>query len=209
MPSSSESPFNFQSVPQSVLDHYHARFDNTTYRAFSQALADVLPGGEADHRHVALMNGLIDASLERAGATIYNGACLQLGAALAPYRKPTLFLLAEQHLRRFNPTADESVLTGALLHMLKALQTLAEVGARVASDYHGWRGRAACWWFTSMAFLAQTAQAILREGYTRYAEEKLTNALRDLHAGMDESAAGGGRMAPWLIAWLLQFPKHK
>jgi hypothetical protein len=203
----SDSPCDTLSVPQPVLDHYRAQYDNTTYRAFSQALAKTLPDGEDNMQHVALMNLLIDASLERAGATTYAGACLELGAALAPYGESALFSLAEQHLCRFNPTAEETVLTGGLLDMLKMLQTLAETAARTASAYHGWRGRVVCWWLDALASLAQAAHAVLHEGYTSYAEEKLTAALGDLHAGMDECTTGGGKMGLRLVAWLLQFPK--
>lgn len=70
-------------IPQAILDSYNKRYNNTTYRTFSVAVEQALPDGLSDERHNALMNLLIDASFERLGASLYDGACRKLGAALA------------------------------------------------------------------------------------------------------------------------------
>src|SRR5205085_5476554 len=116
-----------------------------------------LPGGVAHPDHITIMNLLIDAAFERSHAEVYRGAAMQLGAALMTYANPELFALAEQHLRQFDPTADETVLTAGLLHTLETLRILAESAVRAASDHHGWRGRVAFWWLSAIAAIAQAA----------------------------------------------------
>jgi hypothetical protein len=193
------------SIPQAVHDRYNAHFDNTTYRAFGDALAAHLDGAyNGDYGAIASL--LIDSSLERCGARRYEGACVQLGIALVKYQAPELFVLAERHLSNFDAGAEETVLSAGLLDMLKTLQTLAETAARTASAYHGWRGRVVCWWLDALASLAQAAQAILREGYTSYTAEKLATTVRDLHYGLDEGVAAGIGMDERLARWLSQFP---
>ncbi len=100
---SPQFPSEAMNIPQSVLDHYHSHYSNDAYRAFSDALADHLPGGTAHPDHVAVMNMLTDAAFERAGAEVYRGAAVQLGMALVQLNALELCVLAEQHLRRFNP----------------------------------------------------------------------------------------------------------
>jgi hypothetical protein len=193
------------SIPQAVYDHYNAHFDNVTYRAFVDALTARLDG-TYNYDYPAVAGLLIDSSLERSGAALYDGACAQLGAALVKYQAPELFVLAERHLHNFDPAAEESVLSAGLLDMLKMLQTLAETAARTASAYHSWRGRVVCWWLDALASLAQAAHAILHEGYTGYAAEKLTTSVRYLHHGLGEGTAAGSVMDARLVRWLKRFP---
>jgi hypothetical protein len=193
------------SVPQAVYDRYNAHFDNATYRAFGDALAARLDGAY-NRDYAAIASLLIDASLERCGARLYEGACVRLGVALVKYQAPELFVLAERHLSNFDAGAEETVLSAGLLNMLETLQTLAESAARTASAYHGWRGRMVCWWLDALASLAQAGQAVLREGYTSYTAEKLTATLRDLHNGLGEGSAADIRLDERLARWLSQFP---
>jgi hypothetical protein len=58
-------------IPQAVCDHYHACYNNQTYRAFSTALATALGLDERvvrleahDENHNRIMNLLIDASFD-------------------------------------------------------------------------------------------------------------------------------------------------
>jgi len=103
---SPQFPADTLNVPQAILDHYHAHYNNTTYRAFSEALAASLPGGTSHPDHVAIMNRLIDTAFERSNAEVYRGSSMRLGAVLMTYANPELFALAEQHLRPFNQAAD-------------------------------------------------------------------------------------------------------
>lgn len=203
--SSSQFPTDSLNIPQAVLDHYNAHYSNTTYRTFSEALATSLPGGTAHPDHVAVMNLLIDTAFERSGAERYRGAAMQLGAALIPYTNPELFALAEQHLRLFNLTADETVLTAGLLHSLETIRTLAESTVRAASDHHGWRGRVAFWWLSAIASIAQAAHAVLSESHSSYVQEKLTTAVLHLRNGLSEGAAAGLVMAHPVMNWFSRF----
>jgi hypothetical protein len=202
---SPQLPTETLNIPQSILNHYNAHYNNTTYRAFGEALAASLPGGQSHPDHVAIMNMLIDAAFERSGAVFYDGAALQLGAALVRYANAELFALAERHLRQFNPAADETVLTAGLLHSLETLCRLAETAVRAASDHHGWRGRAAFWWLSAIAALVQAAQAVLREDHTSYVQEKLTTAILGLRNGVSETAAAGLVMAHPVLNWFARF----
>ncbi len=198
-------PTDSLNIPQTVLDHYHAHYNNMTYRAFSDALVASLPGGAAHPDHVAIMNLLIDAAFERSGAEIYCGAAVQLGAALMTYANPELFALAEQHLRQFHDAADETVLTAGLLHTLEALRVLAESAVRAASDHHGWRGRVAFWWLSAIASIAQAAHAVLSESHTSYIQEKLTAAVLYLRNGVSEGAVAGLIMSHPVMNWFNRF----
>lgn len=175
-------------IPKTILDGYNKRYNNATYRAFSVALEQALPDSMSDERHNALMNLLIDASFERLGASLYDGACLKLGAALAQLNAPDLYVLAEQHLRNFNPESDETVLITGLLHWLETLRYTADQAASAASAQNHWRGRVVFWWLAAIALLAQAAQAVLREAENDYVEEKLTRALRNMRNGLSEAA---------------------
>ena len=130
---------------------------------------------------------------------------MQLGTALMTYANPELFALAEQHLRQFNDTSDESVLTAGLLHTLEALRVLAESGIRAASDHHGWRGRVAFWWLSAIAAIAQAAHAVLSESHSRYVQEKLTTAVLYLRNGLSEGAVAGLVMAHPVMNWFARF----
>jgi hypothetical protein len=198
-------PTESLNIPQFVLDHYNAHYTNTSYRAFSEALAACLPGGTAHPDHVAIMNMLIDAAFERSGAELYSGAAMQLGAALMIYANPELFALAEQHLRQFNDSADETVLTAGLLHTLEALRVLAESGIRAASDHHGWRGRVAFWWLSAIASTAQAAHAVLSESHSSYVQEKLTTAVLHVRNGVSEGATAGLIMSHPVMNWFSRF----
>jgi hypothetical protein len=198
-------PTESLNIPQPILDHYNTHYNNTTYRAFADALAASLPGGAAHPDHVAVMNLLIDAAFERSGAALYQGAAMQLGAALIPYANPELFTLAEQHLHPFNMVADEAVLTAGLLHTLESLRTLADAAVRAASEHHGWRGRVAFWWLSAIAAIAQAAHAVLSEAHNSYVQEKLTTAILYLRNGLSEGAAAGLVMSHPVMNWFARF----
>lgn len=202
---SPQFPTDSLNIPQAILDHYHAHYNNTTYRTFSEALAASLPGGAAHPDHIAIMNLLIDAAFERSHAEVYRGASVRLGTALMPYANPELFALAEQHLRQFNQTADETVLTVGLLHTLETLRTVAESAVRAASDHHGWQGRVTFWWLSAIASIAQAAHAVLSESHSSYVQEKLTTALLYLRNGVSEGAAAGFVMAHPVMKWFARF----
>ncbi len=197
---------NGSHIPQAILDHYTAHYRNATYRAFGDALADGLPHGQADPAYGDVMNLLIDAAFERSGAELYRGSCEQLGMALVSFQRPELFALAEQHLRKFNSLADETVLTAGLLYTVETLRILAESGVRAAGDHHGWQGRAVFWWLGAIAQLAQAAHAILSQTQRSYVQEKLVTAIRHLRNGVSESAAVGYILADQLMNWLSRFP---
>ncbi len=55
---SPQFPTDSLNIPQDILDHYHAHYNNTTYRAFSDALAASLPGGEAHCKSSELLGHL-------------------------------------------------------------------------------------------------------------------------------------------------------
>src|SRR5258708_1828875 len=202
---SPQFPTDSLNIPQAILDHYHAHYNNTTYRTFSDALAANLPGSEAHPDHVAVMNLLIDAAFERGHAEVYRGASVRLGAALMTYANPELFALAEQHLRQFTQTADETVLTAGLLHSLETLRTLAESAVRAASDHHGWRGRMAFWWLSAIAAIAQAAHAVLSKSHNSYVQEELLAAVLYLRNGLSEGAVAGLVMAHPVMNWFARF----
>ncbi len=203
---SPQFPSDAMNIPQSILDHYHAHYSNDTYHAFSNALADHLPGGTAHPDHVAVMNMLTDAAFERAGTEVYRGAAVQLGAALVQLNSLELCVLAEQHLRRFNPDHDESVLTTGLLHSLDTLRESAEAAVRAASDHHGWRGRVAFWWLSAVTYLLQATHAVLSESHSSYVQEKLSAAARCQRDGLSEGAAAGFVIAYQIMNWFVHFP---
>lgn len=184
-------------IPQIILDGYNKRYNNITYRAFSVALEQALLDGLSDERHNALMNLLIDASFERLGASLYDGACRKLGAALAQLNASDLHVLAEQHLRNFNLESDETVLIAGLLHSLETLRYTADQAASTASTQHHGRGRVVCWWLAAIAMLAQAAHALLREAENDYVEEKLTRALRKVRNGLSEASGLAVQFANW------------
>src|SRR5579871_2519203 len=144
-------------IPRPVYDEYHRRFDNNTYRAFGERLAQHTPA-ESD-LHAKLSNWLIDSSFERLRALPYRGAGLRLATALLPFNDETLLVLAERHLAHF--TTDEvdqdGLLTIALLHYIEAQigssRSLASQMQALASDHHRWTGRVAYYWLTAIVYL--------------------------------------------------------
>src|SRR3954452_6464655 len=77
---------NSRSIPQTVLDHYNRCYLNSSYTAFKDSLKQRIAGEPAygDNYYDTALNLLIDASLERSGATFYQGAEQSLMTLLAP-----------------------------------------------------------------------------------------------------------------------------
>jgi hypothetical protein len=203
-----ESNFsNIRHLPQSILDHYNAAFNNTTYCAFSQALAMCLEQGADDPKHIEIMNLLIDTAFERTGAEMYRGSGIKLGTALVMYHDPDLLTLAERHLRNFNPTIEETVLIVGLLVWLEALLTSAKIAVRAVSEQHDWRGRVAFYWLSSVSYLVQAAQAVLKQDHASYVQEKLMAAVRQVSDGLDEGQDHGLSFPHRFMMWMTRFPR--
>lgn len=87
---------------QATVDHYHAHYNNQTYKAFGDALKPQTSGME----YGDVMNLLIDASMEvsaqAVGATAYAGATARLLRTLNKVpRRSRLFAPALDHLAQF------------------------------------------------------------------------------------------------------------
>jgi len=202
---SSHFSLDSRSISQPVLNHYTAHLNNSTYRVFSDALAARLENGHTHPDHVMVMNLLIDAALERSGATFYHGAAMRLGATLAAYADSELFALAEAHLSQFNKDAHEILLTAGLCQAMEDLRKAAETAARIASDHHGWQVRAAFWWLSAIAALAQAGYALLSASHNDYIQEKLTASILHLRNGIQEIDHSGRRFAHPVIRWFAHF----
>ncbi|SRR5260221_8000330 len=106
-------PQTTPSIPRSVLDHYNQRYQNATYRAFSEALDSIglaqPMSVTATFKHTAL-NLLTDSALERSGAGFYAGQERRLLALIEPLGQH-IAALVTAHLIQFGPPPDESALT--------------------------------------------------------------------------------------------------
>src|SRR5450432_2765386 len=98
------------SIPRSVLDHYNQRYQNATYRAFSEALDSI---GLAQPMSVSatfkdtVLNLLTDSARERSGALFYAGQEQRSLALIQPLGQD-IVALATAHLIQFGAPSDES-----------------------------------------------------------------------------------------------------
>jgi len=175
-------------IPQPVCDWYNTHFSNSSYRAFGQALNESAQYGQLSDEQTngefieQAMNLLINASLERSGATYYQNAENEL-IALIEQLDSRLLTLARLHLTNFDKFTQEKT-EQALLEA----RTSAEVVARQASDLQSWRGRVAYAWISAATFLLHAAYAVLTDQTNEhYTLEKVGRAFEHLKSGMNEA----------------------
>jgi len=188
-------------IPQAVYARYHACYNNDTYRAFSLGLAHALGLDERvvraemhDERHNKLMNQLIDASMELAGAEFYAGAGKRLGNALGTFDEhtPSLVKLACDHLNNFITEDQPWIAREKIAHM--ATLALAESARRAlvrmldhAALLSGWRGTTPYYWLLACSLLVQAAEIVLRDDPSEsYLVEKFSKGLDMLGMGTGE-----------------------
>jgi hypothetical protein len=188
-------------IPQAVSARYHACYNNNTYRAFSLALATALGLDERvtraevnDEHHNRIMNLLIDASMELAGAEFYAGAEKRLGNALGALDEhtPALVQLAVDHLDHFVTGERPWEAREKIAHM--ATLALSESARRAlvrtldhAALLPGWRGTAPYYWLLACTLLIQSAEIVLREDPSvSYLVEKFGEGIEKLAMGTGE-----------------------
>lgn len=188
-------------IPQHTLDHYHARYNNQTYRAFSEALAAALGLDERvtqweayDERHNRIMNLLIDASLELLGSAYHAGAGRRLGEALGAldHHTPWLVRLAVEHLDHFVTDkrpweVHEQIARMATLALAEAARRALVGTLDHAALLPGWRGTTAYYWLLASTQIIHAAEIVLREDPDAdYLTEKFGKALEMLDTGTEE-----------------------
>jgi hypothetical protein len=188
-------------IPQAVYAHYHACYNNDTYRAFSLGLAHALGLDERvvraemhDEHHNRIMNQLTDAAMELVGAEFYAGAGKRLGNALGAFDEhtPNLVNLAAAHLNNFVTEEQPWVARQKIAHL--ATLALAEHAHRAlvqtldhAALLPGWRGTAPYYWLRACSLLVQAAEIVLRDDPSEsYLVEKFNQALQALQMGTGE-----------------------
>jgi len=188
-------------IPRAVWDHYHACYNNQTYRAFSEALASALGLDERvtqletyDERHNQIMNLLIDASMELVGASPYAGAGQRLGNALGALdnHTPMLVKLASAHLDNFAAGERPWLAREKIAHM--ATLALAEAARRAlvrtldhAALLPGWQGTAPYYWLLACTQIIRSAEIVLQSDHSAdYLVEKFGKALEMLGMGTGE-----------------------
>ncbi len=185
-------------IPQPVLERYHAGYDNTTFGAFSAALAAALGLDPTvgrldayDERHHRLTGLLTDTALELVGAEFYTGAALRLGDALGTLdaHTPRLVELAIAHLERFatGSQARETVARMATLALAEFARRALVRTLDHAALLPGWRGTVPYDWLLACALLIQSAEILLREDPgTSYLDEKFGQGVERLARGADD-----------------------
>lgn len=193
-------------IPQAMLDHYQACYNNQTYTTFRTALAKALGLDEAvtrfethDERHQGIMNLLIDTALELLGSEVYAGAGQQLGSALGGLEghTPALVRLAVEHLKRFVVGEHVREARQKIAHM--AALALAESARRVlvqaldhAAQLPGWQGIVPYEWLLACTQLIRSADIVLRaDPSATYLDEKFSTAIEWLACGAGEMARHG------------------
>jgi len=188
-------------IPQAVSAHYHACYNNDTYRAFSLVLATALGLDERvtraevnDERHNQIMNQLIDASMELAGAEFYAGAGKRLGNALGALDEhtPVLVKHAVDHLDHFAAGERPWETREEIAHM--ATLALSESARRAlvrtldhAALLPGWRGTTPYYWLLACVQIIQSAEIVLQEDPSAsYLVEKFSKGVEMLARGMGE-----------------------
>ncbi len=188
-------------IPQAVWDHYHACYNNDTYRAFSLALATALGLDERvvrleahDENHNRIMNLLIDASMELVGAAPYVGAGQRLGNALGALddHTPALVKLASAHLDNFAVGERPWQVREQIARM--ATLALAEAARRAlvrtldhAALLPGWRGTTPYYWLLACTQIIRSAEIVLQgDPSADYLVEKFGKALEMLGTGTGE-----------------------
>jgi hypothetical protein len=188
-------------IPQCTLDNYNAHYNNPTYRAFSAALAAALGLDDRvvrlekhDDNHNRIMNLLIDASLELAGAECHAGAGQRLGSALGALDEhtPALVKLASAHLDYFATGERPWKVREKIAHM--ATLALAESARRAlvrtldhAALLPGWQGTAPYYWLLACTQIIRSAEIILQgDPSADYLVEKFSKALEMLGMGTGE-----------------------
>jgi len=193
-------------IPQAMLDHYQACYNNQTYTAFRTALAKALGLDEAvtrfethDERPQGSMNLLIDTALELLGSEVYAGAGQQLGSALGGLEghTPALVRLAVAHLNRFTVgehfwQARQQIAHMATVALVEAARgTLAEA-VEHAAQIPGWRGTVPHAWLLGCTQLMRSADLVLRgDPDPGYLGEKFGKGLAGLVHGAEELVQHG------------------
>lgn len=202
-------------IAPEVYLHYNTRYNNYTYRLFEGKLLKLTAesqrhGGHA-FRHTVL-NLLIDASLERSGATFYAGAEASLMQLIRPI-SPDLVAFARQHLDNFAASTQPELPqteTEFALHEIQYAQESVDAAVCQASDVHSWRGRVAYYWVSAAAFLLQAASAVLVEShYDDYPLEKLDRAMSLFQHGILEAQANRFGFAAEFVSWMRQIVKAR
>ena len=195
-----------QPIPQSVLDHYNASYNNPTYRVFRdrlQAVASANPAyGEA---FIAMaLNLLVDSALERSGAEFYQGAEQSLKQLLQPLGGD-LVAVAEDHLANFGSSPDSlpPAPEETARQLLTDAQGRAEAATRAAGEIRSWRGHVAFAWASAAAYLLHAASAMLIEShYDSYPLEKFDKALAQLQEGVIEAQVHGVAISGEFVNWI-------
>lgn len=188
-------------IPQAVWDHYHACYDNQTYRAFSEALAAALGLDERvtqleayDGRHNRIMNLLIDASFELVGSEYHAGAGQRLGEALGELadHTPRLVRLAVGHLNHFvtgkRPwEVHEQIASMATLALAESARRALVRTLDHAALLPGWRGTTAYYWLLASTQIIHAAEIVLRQDPDAdYLVEKFGKGIEGLGMGLGE-----------------------
>jgi hypothetical protein len=180
-------------ITQSQYETYNRRYDNATYRAFTEKIEQLQRGG---YLHTAspdfydrATDLLINASFERVGVAGYTGKEAELLALVRPYSQQ-LAELALDHLDRF--AADPQP---GFKEALSALNDAAHRLCSQASELCGFRGRAVFAFLDAACYLLMMACTVyIRPGFGKtdvdYFNEKFRRALKAGLNGLTELDKG-------------------
>jgi hypothetical protein len=180
-------------ITQAQYDAYNRRYDNATYRAFTEKVKQLQRSGTL---HAAppdfygrVADLLINASFGRVGVAGYAGQEAELLALVTPYSQQ-LAELAQDHLDNFAADPQPS-----FKEDLGALNDTAHRLCSQASDRRGCQGRAAFYFLDAACYLLMMACTV----YTRsgvsdadvdYFNEKFRRALKAGLNGLTELEKG-------------------
>ncbi|MEP7287896.1 MAG: hypothetical protein ABI947_19265 [Chloroflexota bacterium] len=210
-----QSVKSYTNIPAKVYEHYNTRYNNYTYRLFEAKLLKLIAHSPAYGGHAfahTTLNLLIDASLERSGATFYAGAEVSLMQLIRPI-SADLVALARQHLENFAPSTrperPQSETDYALYEILYAQESV-ELAVCRTSEVHSWRGRVAYAWVSAALSLLHAAAAVLVEShYDSYPLEKLDQAMNSLRSAALEGQAQHFAFAADFVTWMRQLVKAR
>ncbi len=190
--------FENGTIPPQIYDTYHLYYNNTTYRAFREALEEAARFGalhvdQSNEEFIVLaMNLLIDASLERCHAALYEGIEAQLREMLRPLDS-RLLGLAMRHLDNFG----SSLVTEATLPVRHIVEMLNITRAELSGYQHDvrrsktYRAEIAAAWLNVAGLLMGAAVDVLTDElyhsltWRRGARDKFAAALLAVKQGIE------------------------
>ncbi len=185
-------------IPPRVYDAYHLAYNNVTYRAVRDALdeaAEISGRGNGKITEtfiVETMNLLIDASFERLGAVLYQGAEAKLLTLLRPLAS-NLTGLALRHLSNFGVSPMPATPTPLYLLIKELSIARADLSASTqdARQLDNYKARIAAEWLKAATLLIGTAADLLADvqspgtTWRHGAQDKLTTAFFTLKHGIE------------------------